>query len=203
MKLYNHDFSPNAKRVRVATREVGVTPEMVQLDFAKGDHKAPAYVAKNPSGKIPTFEDTDGTVVWESPAILIYLAEKHADKGLLPKDLVARSEAFRWMFWNASHMEPSAFPVAFERVIKPAMMKQEPDEAKCEIAMKDVNRYLPILNGHLEGKDWILGKTFSVADICLGTTLEFMTMARIDLAPYKHIGAWLGRLQARDSWKKG
>ena len=203
MKLYNHDYSPNAKRARVGAREAGVDVEMVQIDFAKGEHKAPAYVAKNPNGKVPTFEDSDGTVIWESPAILVYLAEKHPEKNLLPKDIINRTDALRWMFWNASHLEAAIFTVGFERVIKPNLLKQPADEARVAVGLADFNRFAPVLNAHLEGRDWIVGKQFTIADIAIGTSLEFGTMAKIDLAQFKHLGAWLGRLQARDSWKKG
>lgn len=203
MKLYNHDFSPNAKRARVGAREAGVTVETVSIDFGKGDHKAPAYMAKNPNGKIPTLEDADGTVIWESPAILIYLAEKHPEKNLLPKEVINRTDALRWMFWNASHLEAAVATVAVERIIKPMLMKQPGDDARAAAGVADFNRFAPILNAHLEGKEWILGKQFTIADIALGTTVEFATMAKIDLAQFPHLAAWLGRVQARDSWKKG
>src|SRR5262245_66646483 len=100
MKLYNSNYSPNAKRVRVVCAELGIPVDVQEVDFAKGENRTPNYLAKNPMGKIPTFED-ENYVLWESPAILYYLAEKH--KKLLPTDLKARTEAFRWMFWSASH----------------------------------------------------------------------------------------------------
>jgi glutathione S-transferase len=203
MKLYNNDFSPNAKRVRVGAREAGISLETVQLDFAKGEHKAPGYLAKNPNGKVPTLEDSDGTVVWESPAILVYLAEKHPEKNLLPKDAMARTDALRWMFWNASHLEAAVFGVGFERIVKPMLLKQPTDEARVAVYLADFARFAPVLNAHLEGREWIVGQQFSIADIALGTTVEFGAMAKLDLAPYRHLGAWLGRLSARESWKKG
>jgi glutathione S-transferase len=200
MKLYNNDFSPNAKRVRVVAKEVGANLEVVQLDFMKGDHRAPNYLAKNPNGKIPTFEDADGTVVWESPAILVYFAEKYPQKGLLPSDPMSRTRALQWMFWNASHLESALFAVAFERLVKP-MLKMQADEARITSALADVGRFAPIFNGHLEGKQWVCGDKFSIADICIGTTVEFAGMAQVDFSAHKHLGAWLSRLQARDSWK--
>src|SRR5204863_82664 len=74
MKLYNNSFSPNAKRIRAMANEIGVKLDIVDVDFAKGDNQKPEYLAKNPMGKIPTFEDDDGYVLWESPAALVYLA---------------------------------------------------------------------------------------------------------------------------------
>jgi glutathione S-transferase len=202
MKVYHNDFSPNSKRISVIAKECGVTMEVVNIDFAKGAHKEPAYMKKNPNGKVPTFEDADGTVIWESPAVLVYFAEKHPQKGLLPNDPVGRAEVFKWMFWNAAHLEVGLFTIAFEKLVKP-MMGGKTDEAKVKDAQVEVDRYAPVLNAHLEGKEWILGKSFSIADICLATSVDFsINMAKIDLSQYKHIGAWLSRIQARDSWKK-
>jgi glutathione S-transferase len=201
MKLYNNDFSPNSKRVRVVAREVGSTLDVVQVDFAKGEHKAPSYMALNPNGKVPTF-DIDGMILWESPAVLVYFAERFPEKGLLPKEPLGRAEAFKWMFWNASHLEPPIFTIGFERLVKP-MMGGKSDQATIDAATQNIQRFAPVLNAHLEGKEWMLGDAFSIADICIATTVEFGGIAKVDLSTFKHIGAWLGRMQARDSWKKG
>lgn len=200
MKLYDNRFSPNAKRPRVCAAELGIDLEIVPVDFAKGDPRRPEYLAKNPMGKVPTLED-DGYVLWESPAMLVYLATKHPDRGLLPSDPRGRADAMRWMFWNASHLESGVFTVGFERVIKP-MMGGAPDELRVAAGQKEVDRYAPILNAHLEGKPWMLGGAFSIADIDLGTTVEFGAAVGIDLGPYPHVAAWLRRLQAREAWQK-
>ena len=202
MKLYNSPLSPNAKRVRVLANELGITLNLVELDLMKGEHKKPEYVAKNPMGKVPTLEDDDGYTLWESPAALVYLASKN-NSNLFPNDAKGRAETFRWMFWNSSHFEPSVFNVAFEKMIKP-MMGGQPDESRIAAARADWERFAPVFNAHLEGKNWVLGSNFSVADIALATTVEFSSHDTLgfDYGRFPHIKAWLGRVQGRDAWKK-
>ena len=91
LKLYSHPISPNSKRVRVLAKELGLDVEVQDLDFGKGEHKAPDYLAKNPNGKVPTVE-WDGRTLWESPAILFELASANPDAGLVPQDLAETSD---------------------------------------------------------------------------------------------------------------
>src|SRR5262245_9159436 len=107
MKIYSNPMSPNSKRVLVCANELGLSPEVVAVDLRKGEGQAADYLARNPMGKVPTLEDDDGYVLWESPAILIYLTSRYPSRGLLPTDSRAHAEVMRWMFWNASHLEPA------------------------------------------------------------------------------------------------
>jgi glutathione S-transferase len=200
MKLYQFSISPNAKRIRVIANELGLKLDVVSLDFTKGEHKTPEFLAKNPNGKVPTIEEDDGSTMWESPATLVYLASKHPNSNLFPNEARKRGDVTRWMFWNASHLEQAVFTLAFENMIKP-MMKQEPDPARIAHGNAELDRFAPILNAQLEGKQYVCGD-YSIADICIATTLEFGTAAGCDYSKYKHITAWLGRLAARDAWKK-
>ena len=200
MKLYNNAQSPSCKRIRAMAIEIGQKIDSIELDFSKGDMQKPEYLAKNPMGKVPTFED-EGVCLWESPAILVYLAAKYPQKNLLPTDARGRAEASRWMFWNASHFEAAVMRVGYEKAVKP-FLGQQPDPVKIAEGKEWFDRFAPVLNGHLEGKSWILGDAFSIADLCLGTTVEFASQLDMGLQTHRHIGAWLGRLQARDSWKK-
>ncbi len=203
MKLYGNNVSPSVKRVRVLANELNINIEKVDLDFTKGDLKTPEYLAINPMGKIPTLTDDNGLVLWESPAILSYLAAKH-NSPLLPKDAVDNANTLRWMFWNASHFENAVFAVAFEQFVKPTFLNAQPDQARVAAAQADWNRFAPVLNAQLEGKTWVLGNNFSIADICLGTTTEFSVIPQVgfNYAQFTHINAWLGRLQTRDTWKR-
>jgi glutathione S-transferase len=200
MRFYNNNFSPNAKRARVCAAEVGVKLDVVDMDFGKGDNRKAEYLAKNPMGKVPTLEDGD-YVLWESPAQLVYIAAKHPEKGLWPTDALGLAEATRWMFWNASHLEAAVFSVGFEKLVKPMMLKQPTDEAKLAAGTAEWSRFAPVLDAHLAKHDWLVGKAFTVADIALGTTVEFGVMCGLDLAPYKHLASWMGRLRERPSWK--
>jgi glutathione S-transferase len=199
--IYGNAMSSNTKRVLVCAHELGLDAEMVELDFTKGEHKTPEYMKLNPMGKMPAMVDDDGFSLWESSAMAWYLAERNPSKGLLALDMKSRADQLRWMFWNACHVEPAMATLAFERWIKPNLMKQETNEERCAERTQDLERFLPILNAQLEGRDW-LGTSCSVADICLGVTLEVAAQVNLDLSPYRHISSWLTRLQARPSWKK-
>jgi glutathione S-transferase len=202
MKLYTFQMSPNAKRARVVANEVGVSPEIVLVDPMKGEHMQPEFLAKNPNHKVPVIQLDDGTVLWESPAILVYFAEKYPEKRLLPADPLGRAEVARWMFWNASHLEAALFTIALETMFAKMMLGREANEVKVGDAQRDVERFAPVVNGHLEGREYLAG-TYSIADISLATTVEFASQVKmLDLSKYTHLGAWLGRVQARDAWKK-
>jgi glutathione S-transferase len=201
MKLYQNKLSPNAKRVRVCANELGINLNIVELDFAKGEHKKPEYVAKNPMGKVPTLEDDDGYVIWESPAILTYLATKNPQLNLFPTDAKSRAEALRWMFWNSAHFESAIYALVFEKIVKP-MMGAESDQKRIDSCTKDFERYAPVLNQNLEGKTWILGDAYSVADIAVGVVAELTLPLGLDLSRFPHIKSWVGRLTERAAWKK-
>jgi len=196
MKFYNNNLSPNAARVRRVAAELGLNVAAIDLDFGKGENRTPDYMAKNPMGKVPTFEDADGFTLWESPAICLYLAEK-AGK-LMPASLKDRAEANRWMYWNASHYEAAVYSILHEKFVKP-MLKETTDEARVAAETKNHDRYVAVLNGHLEGKEWLLGNTMTIADFIVGNTVAAAKMAGLSLPT--HVNAWLSRLEARPSWK--
>src|SRR5438270_8809535 len=105
MKLHSAGFSPSGKRVRICAAELGMTLDEVPLDFTKGENRAPEYLAKDPMGKWPTL--TDGSfALWESGAIMWYLATKKGDQSLVPQDPQAEADALRWLFFCASHIDP-------------------------------------------------------------------------------------------------
>ncbi len=201
MKLYSNSLSPNARRPRICAAELGIKLDVVELDFAKGDMQKPEYKAVNPMGKIPTLVDDDGYVLWESPAMLVYLANKYPDKGLMAADARGRAEIARWMFWNASHLESGVATVGFEKFVKPQFMGQPADEARVAAGTADWERFAPVLDAHLAGKDWICGKQLTIADICLGVTIDFAGMVGLDVAKHRNLASWIGRLRERASWK--
>jgi glutathione S-transferase len=196
MKLYDNAMSPNAKRVRVLARELGIALELVPLDLRKGENRTPGYLGKNPMGKIPTLED-GGLVLWESPAILVHLARQHGSR-LFPAD--QEVEALRWMFWNASHFEVAIFTVMMEKLIKPEFLGETADRSRVEAGTRDFARYAPVLEAHLRGRSWIAGEQLSVADVALGTSYDLVPLVGLPDGPYQAVRAWHQRLRARPSW---
>src|SRR6478609_1220541 len=99
MKIYLNKLSPNVRRVMLTAAALGIELEEQTIDFAKGQHKSPEYVALNPNGAVPTLVDGE-FVLTESRAIMQYLAAKKPESGLLPKDPAGAADVSRWQFWD-------------------------------------------------------------------------------------------------------
>jgi glutathione S-transferase len=201
MKLYGHPISPRHRRIAIAAAELGLPLEVVELNIGKGENRTPEYLAKNPMGKIPTFEDDDGWTLWESFAVLVYLGEKHPERGLFPTQVRERADALRWMFWSASHLDPAIVGLVVQKVIAP-MRGQRPDEAVIEASSRDLARFLPVLEAHLGGRTWMLGERFSMVDVALGASVDglFLEAVGFDRGTCPNVAAWHRRLTERPAW---
>ncbi|MDR3472537.1 MAG: glutathione S-transferase family protein [Devosia sp.] len=200
MKLYNANFSPNALRTRAVAFELGLAPEIIEVDLSKGENRTPAYLKLNPNGKVPTLVDGD-VVIWESRAINAYLASLHPERDLYPSDPARRAAVDQWSYWQAIHLGPAMQKIAFERVQKKFFGRGEPDEGALAGELKTVADLLPILDTALDGRDWITG-TLSIADFALASTFMLRKPARLGVEAHGHVTAWLDRLEARPSWVK-
>lgn len=200
MKFYNSNGSPNALRTRAVIHELGLAVEFVEIDFGKGETRTPEFLAINPNGKVPALVDGD-LKLWESRAINAYLTTKVPGQTLYPTDAVARAIVDQWSYWQAIHLGPTMQRVAFERVMKKAFGRGEPDETAIAGDVKTVAELLGVLDGALAGKDWITG-TLSLADFALGTTFTFRTAAKLGVEAFPNVAAWIARLEALPSWEK-
>lgn len=200
MKLYNADRSPNALRVRSVAYELGIEFETVEIDMRAGETKTPEFLALNPNGKVPVLVDGD-FVLWESRAIDSYLASLKPERGLYPDDPKARAVVDQWSYWQAIHLGPAMQRVSFERVIKKALGIGEPNEDSITGQLKDTEQYLGVLEGSMGDKEWVAGP-LSVADFAVASTFMYRKPAKISLDAYPKVDAWIGRMEARESWQK-
>lgn len=201
MKLYHNPMSPNVRRVRLTAAVLGIELEEKKLDFAKGEHKNPEYLALNPNGAVPTLVDGE-FVLTESRAIMQYLASKKPESGLLPRDEAARADVTRWQFWDASHFSPHLAALAFERLIKGMMGLGDPDAGKIEEALGNFRRFGAVLNQRLEGKQYVVGSALTLADLTLASSLMYAKQAEVPLAEVPNLQAWFSRISEMDGWKK-
>jgi len=200
MKLYNTPISPNGKRVRICAAELGLALDEAPIDFARGDARTPEYLALNPMGKVPTL--TDGSfVLWESAAILFYLAAQRGSSALWPADVRAQADTMRWLFFCSCHVDPYFTTLVVERFIK-ARRNLPVDDARVAYATECLARFVPVLEQQLGAHPFVAG-SFGLADIALGSTLELSPSLRYDLSHYEHVRAWLARCQSRPSWSAG
>jgi glutathione S-transferase len=201
MKLYVNVLSPNVRRVRLVVAAAGLDVEEKTVDFAKGEHKSPDYMAMNPNGAVPTLTDGD-FVLTESRAMMQYLAAKKPESGLLPKDEMQRADVTRWQFWDASHFSSHLGTIAFEKVVKPMMGMGEPNQAKIDEALTNWKRFAAVLDKRLAGKTYVVGDTLTIADLTLASSLMYSKQSEIPLSDFPNLQAWFGRMTELDAWKK-
>ena len=201
MKLYHNPLSPNVRRVRLTAAALGLELEEKLLDFSKGEHKSPEYLALNPNGAVPTLVDGD-FVLTESRSIMQYLASKKPESGLLPRDEAARADVTRWQFWDSAHFSPQLGTLTFERIIKGMMGIGEPDLGKVQEALTNFRRFAQVLNKRLEGKRFVVGNALTLADLTLASSLMYAQQTDVPLSEFPNVQAWFSSITALDAWKK-
>ncbi len=199
MKIYQHPFSSAAFKVRALVHELALPVTLVDVDMMKGEHKSPEFLAKNPNGKVPTLED-DGFILWESNAILCYLAAKKPESGLLPTDARGMAQVQQWLQWHATTFSSSTGEVMMETVYA-KMFGRTKDEAKYAAGMEKVRRDLGVLEKTLADKEFVCGK-LSIADFSLVSSLLLRTPMGVDLEAFPHVKAWVARMESRESVRK-
>jgi glutathione S-transferase len=199
--LYDVKESPHGRKVRLLAAELGIPLHLVARDPRTGETRSADYLAKNPNGKIPTLEE-DGFILWESPAILKYLAAKHPERGLDGKDGKTKALVDQWLFWWISGPEGAIDMLAYEMIIKPMVMNQPGnDPGIMAEGYARLNRFLPVLDKQLEGRDYVVGP-LTIVDFAMGPRFDRApALLKFDLTAYKNIGAWHARLTAKPYWQ--
>lgn len=198
--LYDMQDSPHARKVRLLAAELGIPLQKIERDPRKGETRTSDYLAKNPNGRVPVLEE-DGFCLWESPAILKYLAGKRPERGLGGKDAKQAALIDQWLFWWTGGAEAAINAIFWETYIKPKILKQPGnDPGIITDARTRIARFLPVLDKQLEGRDYVIGP-LSIADFAMGARLDRAPeLLNIDMGPYPHIRAWRERLRAKPYW---
>ena len=201
MKLHVFPPSPRATKVIALVHHLGLDCELCVVDLFKGEQMRPEFAALNPNKRMPVLED-GGFVLWESNAILHYLATKKPESGLWPRDAKRQADVLRWLSWEAAHWTPACTPMAFERVVKKLSGQGDPDPAEIAKGEKLFHQFAEVLNAHLKGRKWLLGNDLTIADFSVGAPMAMAQAAQYPLAPYPEITRWYGALAALPGWKK-
>jgi glutathione S-transferase len=198
MKLYYFDVL-NPRKVCALARHLALPVEFVHVNLGKGDHKTPAFLAMNPNAKVPVLVDGD-LVLWESNAILCYLARK-AGSDLWPAD-ERQFEVLRWLMWDATEFAPKAGTLYFEHVIKSRFGMGGPDPAEVQKATEGFLRFAAVLEAHLQGRRYLLGEALSVADFAVAITLPYAQQANLPLQDFPEIRRWHAQMNALPAWRE-
>jgi len=189
--------TPNGFKVSIMLEETGLDYTVHPIDLAKLEQKAPEFLAMNPNGRIPVIvdRDNDDFVVFESGAILIYLAEKTGQ--LLPSEEKARSRVLQWLMFQMGAIGPmmgqaNVFYRYFEEKI-PAAINRYQHEGQ---------RLLTVLDGQLADREYICDE-YSIADIATWPWASTHNWSGIDIEGLSNLQAWLDRLAERPAVAKG
>jgi glutathione S-transferase len=198
LKLYVFPPSPRAFKVLLAAHQFGLPYELRLVDLTKGDQKAPAFLALNPNGRMPVLDD-DGFVLWESNAILEYLASK-AGGTWLPREARDRLALTRWLYWDSNHWDPTCAIFVFERLVKPFFGLGETSEAEIAKAGTTFHRLAGVLNGELEKHRYVAGDALTIADLAIASSLSVAERVKYPLENYRAIQRWHADLKALPAW---
>ncbi len=201
MKLYFHPLSGNSRRVLLVATHLDVPLERVVVDLPKGEQRGAPHLRRNPNGRVPVLED-DGFLLWESRAIMQYLAEKTPGQTLLPTDARGRADVNRWLFWCAAHMAPANTILVFENFVKAVTGRGPADPAEVARGEALVAQHAPVLDAHLAGRTWVAQDRLTLADFSLAASFALAGPARLPIGDYANIRAWLGRVQELEAWKR-
>jgi GSH-dependent disulfide-bond oxidoreductase len=193
MKLYTA-ATPNGWKVSIALEEMGLPYEVRVIDFAKLEQKADWYVKLNPNGRIPTLDD-DGFVMFESGAILIYLAEKTGK--FLPRDVQGRSRVLQWLMFQMSGIGPmmgqaNVFYRYFPEKIQSAIERYQ----------REVTRLFGVLDLQLMSHEYIAGD-YSIADMALWPWVSGYEWSGVSVGEFPSLQRWLALVGARPAVQAG
>ena len=185
------------KKALWAIEELGLPYERVDAGMAFGVVNTPEYRRMNPTGLVPTIDD-DGFVLWESHAIVRYLAARHGAGSLWPSDLKQRANADRWMDWASSFQ--TAFRPVFWGLVRTPPEKR--DMAAIEEARKKCAELAAILDAQLAGRQFVAGNDFTMGDIPVGCHLHLWLSLPIERPAHPNLQAWFKRLSERPAYRK-
>ena len=198
LKIWGRTNSVNVKKALWALEELGLKYERIDAGMQFGVNKTPEYLGMNPTGLVPTIDD-GGFVLWESHAIVRYLAAKHGAGTLWPNDLRVRADADRWMDWTHSFSREFQRPVFWPLVRTPP---EKRDLKAIEEACRKCGELLAIPDQNLSKKPYLAGSNFTMGDIPLGCHVQLWMRLPIERPRQPNLEAWFNRLCSRPAYKK-
>lgn len=200
--------TPNGVKVSIMLEEIGLAYEPHLIDIGNNETWTPEFLSLNPNGKIPSIIDPDGPngkplALFESGAILLYLAEKSGK--FLPQDPALRYETIQWVFFQMAAVGPMFGQLGFFH--KFAGREYE-DKRPLERYKNESKRLLGVLETQLEGRDWIMGQDYSIADISLLGWVRnligfYEARELVEFDSFPRVAQWLDRGLARPAVQRG
>jgi glutathione S-transferase len=188
LTLYDFLPSGNGYKVRLLLSQLGIPFKLVEKDILKGETRTPEFLAINPDGRIPTVRFDDGRILAQSNAIIFYFAE---GTPLLPADRFERAEALQWMFFEQYSHEPY---IAVARFWIHELHKRIEWAERLKEKWQKGYQALDIMERRLKDRQFLVGNSYSIADIALYAYTHVAEQGDFDLGKYPAIRAWLDRI---------
>jgi glutathione S-transferase len=198
-KLVLHEYSAsgNCYKVRLTAALLGIPLERREYDIMKGETRTPEFLEQvNANGRIPVIQTGDRFIP-ESNAACYYVAE---GSSLIPSDRFDHADMLRWMFWEQYNHEPNVATLRF-------WMRWIGDDRLSEVQRLQIpgkreagDAALKLMDDHLDGRDWFVGKAISLADICLFAYTHVSADADFRLNAYPHVTAWIERIKRQPNY---
>lgn len=195
--VWGRKNSSNVKKVLWCLTELGLTYQQKDAGGPFGGLDTPEYLAMNPNKTIPTYQDGE-FILWESNAILSYLADKYDDGTLLPHNAEFRARAAQWMYWSDGSLFPYIKAMMGLLVRTPA---EQRDPVRVAELKQSLNRLIAMLNDDLAQRDYIAGDVFSIADMALAPLLYPWREVCHDRPDFPHIERWFARIETRPAYR--
>ena len=199
LRILGRDTSSNVMKVLWACAELDIAFEREDVGGSFGGNDTAAYLAMNPNGLVPTIVEDDGFTLWESNAIVRYLAARYGAGGLCPSDARARASAERWMDWQATRVSPAMVPV-FRGLVRTPPERRDPDSiAK---ARGELSGAMAIMDACLAANAFMAGAAFSMGDIPVGGAAWRWFNMPIEREDYPHLRRWFDALCERPGYRR-
>jgi glutathione S-transferase len=188
-----------ATLTEIVLAELGVPHETVSLDLRKGETKKPEFLKVNPNGKVPAIVH-EGVAIFESAAITMYLGETFGvEKKLYPAPGPKRGEAMKWIAWT--NVSIGGAVARWTQNTSDWYPAEQHNAKAAEAARKEIDDHLRILDGALEGRQFLCGE-YTLADAHMNSFVDWLKMMKIDLSAFKNLSAWSERCCARPAYAK-
>jgi glutathione S-transferase len=197
LKIWGRLSSINVQKVVACANELGLRYERIDAGMEFGIVNTDEYGRLNPNRLVPVIED-DGFVLWESNAIVRYLARKHGEGSLYPRDAKTNADADRWMEWQSTTANPALFG-AFWNLVRTAPDKR--DRAATDASVAKFEGLMTIFDAHLARRDYVAGDAFTMGDIPIACTVHRFFGLPCERQPRPNVERWLAKMRARPAFQ--
>ncbi len=207
MKLHYDPCTVNCRKVLAGLKLMNIEFESEKYDYfdgllepsETGFRTLPAYLAINPMAELPTLTDGD-LHLWESNAILQYAGDVAGPTQAYPQDLKTRADINRWLLWESNKWFGSCYVYLVENVVKPFVMKIDPDADVLKAEDVKFGKLATVLNKRLDGQHWITGDKPTIADIAVASPMHLHSFQKLPLSNFENIQTWYSRLEELPCW---